>query len=59
MTLKNILNIVPTMQAAALVGDIAKSSKKKQTVGSQLHSATKILVGTSLIQAESKLIGAL
>ena len=57
MTIKDILNIVPTVQASALAMDSAKLSKKKNLkVDDMLHSATKTLVGTTLIKEQSKLI---
>ena len=59
MTVKDIMGLIPTMQSVKLVDETMKHSKKKGSVSNNLHSATKILVGTSLIQAESQLIGGL
>ena len=60
MSVKDIMNIVPTVQAGSLAMDSYKTSKKKKLgIDDMLHSATKTLVGTSLIQAESKLISTL
>ena len=55
MTYKNILKIVPTLQAAKLVGELSKKKKKPSLV----KDATKILVGVPLIKLESDLIAGL
>lgn len=59
MPTKALLNIVPTLHAAKLVDAAMKDSKKKPSVENTLHSATRTLVGTSLIQIESGLIAGL
>lgn len=60
MTVKDIMNIVPTMEASALAMDTYKTSKKKSLkIDDMLHSATKVLVGTSLIKSQSGLISSL
>lgn len=58
MTTKQIANLIPTMQALALVTENAKvAKKKKKTTGDMVALGMKNLVGVSLIQAESQLIG--
>lgn len=60
MTYKEILKIAPTLQASALAMDTAKLSNKKQIqLDDQLHSATKVLVGSSLIGIQNNLIDSL
>jgi alkylated DNA nucleotide flippase Atl1 len=59
MTYKDIMNIVPTVQAAGLVGHNLKQMNKKQSVKSMVGLGVTNIVGTSLIQSESKLIGSL
>lgn len=60
MTAKNILELIPTIHAASLAGSIAKdATKKEKNIDDILHSATKALVGTSLIKVESNLIAGL
>jgi len=60
MTYKNIMGIIPTVQAASLAGRMAKDAKKKdKKLDDVLHSATKAMVGTSLIKAEADLIAGL
>lgn len=58
--MKELLKIAPMLQSAELVKDTAKTSKKKNLkIDDMLHSATKVLVGSSLIKAENKLIDGL
>lgn len=60
MTAKNILGLVPTIHAASLASSLAKdATKKDEDIDDILHSATKALVGTSLIKVESSLIAGL
>jgi len=60
MTTKNILNIIPTIQAAALVGENLKVAKKKdKKVEDIVGLGLKNIVGTSLIKVESNLISSL
>jgi hypothetical protein len=55
MSYKDILQTVPTLQAASLVGNLAKKKKKRRLIG----DATEIFVGVPLIQSSSQLIGGL
>ena len=58
--IKSILNIAPTLQAAALAGHTAKFAQKKdKTVKDFLEVGTKNIVGIELIKLESGLIGGL
>jgi hypothetical protein len=60
MTYKQIANLIPTIQSMNLVkANIKDSKKKKWKIDDMLHSATRNLVGTSLIQTEASLIGGL
>ena len=60
MTIKNILGLVPTIQAAALVGENLKVAKKKdKSMGDMIGLGMKNIVGTSLIKTESDLIASL
>ena len=52
---KGLLNVVPTIQAASLVSEGVNLSKKKKRL-SLLGYGTKVIIGTSLIKAESDLI---
>lgn len=55
MSYKDILKVVPTIQAANMLDRMTKKKKKKSLIG----DATDIFVGIPLIQAESDLIGGL
>jgi len=60
MTLKELLGVVPTLQAAALVEDnFHLAMKKKKKAGDFLGTGTRTVVGVSLIKAESDMIGSL
>lgn len=60
MTYKEILGVVPTLQAAALVEDnFHLAARKKKKAGDFLGAATRTVVGTSLIGAEARIIGGL
>jgi hypothetical protein len=59
MTYKDIANLIPTMQSIQLVEHNLKGLNKKQSVKGVVNIGVTNIVGTSLIQAESKLIGAL
>lgn len=55
--MKDLLKVAPILQSASLVKDSAKLSKKKNLkIDDMLHSATKTLVGSSLIKVESDFI---
>ena len=54
MDYKKIIQIIPTIQAASLLKDVSK--QKKMTIDKQLHTATKVLVGSSLIKLEADLL---
>jgi len=59
MTYKAIANLIPTVQAAQLVGENVKASKKKSTTKDMLGLGMKNIVGVSLIKAEAGIIGGL
>jgi len=60
MVIKSILNIAPTLQAAALVGHNLEVAKKKdKKVGDIVGLGVTNIVGTSLIKTQFDLIGAL
>ena len=60
MTYKTIAGLIPTIQAAGLVGENLRVSKKKKvTTGDMLGLGMKNIVGVSIIQAEAGLIGGL
>ena len=50
---KAIMSVVPVAMSANLLGSMARRKKKKKLVGTAVDAIT----GTSLIQAESQLIG--
>ena len=61
MTYKDIIKLIPTIQAAQLVGEnikaVKKTTKKKDTgLKDILKLGTTNIVGTSLIQTEAQLI---
>ena len=51
---KPLLRIAPAIQAASLVGSIAR--KKKRRAGDMFGDASNIIIGSALIQAESAFI---
>jgi len=60
MSYKTIMNIIPTVQAASLVKDNIKDSKKKdKKAGDMIKMGTKNIVGTNLIKINADLIGGL
>ena len=57
---KDIMNIVPTVQAASLVNmNLKQMKKKKQTTGDMLNMGMGNVVGTSMIKINADLIGTL
>ena len=57
MSIKALLNIAPTLQAASLAaGTAKKSTKKDKGVGDIITSATEIIVGVPLIKTQFNLI---
>ena len=57
---KDIMKIVPSVQATALAADLAKESKKKQkSMGDLIRMGTKSIVGTELIKIQSDSIASL
>ena len=57
MSYKDILRVVPSLKAAALVKNTADLSKKKNLkIDDMVYGSTKIVVGTSLIKTEADLI---
>jgi len=60
MSYKSIASLIPTIQATSLVGHNLKVVKKKdKSVKDILGLGVTNIVGVSLIQAESQLIGEL
>jgi hypothetical protein len=55
MSYKEILKVIPTLQAANLVQEISKKKKKNK----MLSDIPKIFVGVPLIKIESDLISTL
>jgi len=54
------MNLIPTVQAASLVGHNVKvATKKDKTVKDMLGLGVTNIVGTGLIQTEAQLIGSL
>jgi hypothetical protein len=57
---KDIMNLVPTIQAASLVNaNMKQLKKKKQTTGDMLNMGMGNVVGTSMIKINADLIGTL
>jgi len=57
MTIKNIMNLVPTMQAVALVKENVKTAKKKKVkIKDLVGLGTKNIIGIEFIKIESNLI---
>ena len=60
MPAKSILSIVPTVQAAQLLGEnVALAKKKDKTVKDFLGMSAKNIVGTEIIKLESGIIATL
>ena len=58
MSYKEIAKLIPTIQAASLVSENLKASKKKkQGLKSMVGLGTKNVVGVSLIKVNADLIG--
>ena len=49
---KKLLEIIPTLHAAVLVGNLAKKKKKKKMT----KTAVEVMLGTTFIKAESNII---
>jgi hypothetical protein len=57
MTYKNIMRVIPIVQAASLVGENMKVlNKKKVKTKDVVNMGMKNIIGVSLIQAESQFI---
>jgi hypothetical protein len=57
MTVKDIANIIPTMQSVALVSEnIRFAKKKKKKMGDFVSMGATNIVGATLIKAESDFI---
>ena len=57
---KDIMNLVPTLQATSLVGENLKAVKKKnKTTKDMLDMGMGNVVGTSMIKINADLIGTL
>ena len=60
MTVKDIANLIPTIQAAGLVGHNLKAvSKKKTTTKDMIGLGVGNIVGTSLIKVNADIIGSM
>lgn len=60
MSYKKIMDIVPTIQAASLLNENIKASKKKnKSAGDMVKMGTNNIIGTSLIKINADLIGGL
>ena len=59
MTVKDIANLIPTIQAASLVNMNLNKMKKKQTTKDMLDLGVGNVVGTSMIKINADLIGGL
>jgi len=59
MTVKEIANLIPTMQSIKLVDEDLKAMKKKSGVKEMTELGVKNLVGVSLIRATSSLTAGL
>ncbi|MCD6300573.1 MAG: hypothetical protein J7L82_00700 [Staphylothermus sp.] len=59
MSYKAIMNIVPVVQSASLLGENIKASKKKKEAGDMMKMGTKNIVGVNLIKINADLIGGL
>lgn len=58
--MKNILNLIPTIQAASLVNENIKKSKQKKTdTKDMIDLGMKNIIGVNLIKIESDLIAKL
>jgi len=58
MSYKNIMNLIPTIQSASLVGHNLKTlDKKKMKTKDIVNLGVTNIVGVSLIKAEADLIG--
>jgi hypothetical protein len=60
MTVKDIANLIPTIQAASLVNaNLKQMKKKKQSTKDMLNLGMSNVVGTSMIKINADLIGTL
>ena len=60
MAYKQIMNLIPTLQAAALVGENVRVAKKKEVKTKDLIGlGAKNIVGIEIIKLESSLIAGL
>ena len=60
MIIKSIMGLIPTIQAAALVGENVKVARKKEVDSKDLIGlGVKNIVGIEIIKLESRLIGGL
>jgi hypothetical protein len=60
MAYKEIMKLIPTLQATALVGQNIKTiKKKKSTTKDIMDLGVTNIVGTSLIKTQANLIGSL
>lgn len=60
MAVSDILKVVPTIQATALVGEAVKFGKKKKKKAKDfIDFGATAIVGSAFIQEESKLINSI
>ncbi len=59
MSYKSIAMLIPTIQAATLVNENVKASKKKSRTGDMIGLGMKNIVGVNIIKLEAGLIGGL
>ncbi len=59
MTVKSIMSLIPTIQAAALVGENVRVAKKKVGSKDLIGLGVKNIVGIEVIKLESGLIAGL
>ena len=60
MTYKNIMRMIPSIQATQLAGQNLKAARNKKPKAKEMvRLGIKNIVGTSLIQSEADLIGTL
>jgi len=59
MSYKTIAALIPTIQAATLVNENVKATKKKSKTGDIIGLGMKNIVGISVIKLESDLIAGL
>lgn len=59
MSYQDIAKLIPTVQAASLVGDNVKSMNKKHSTKDMVGLGVKNVVGTEMLKINAQLIGGL